>query len=73
MISRVGLGSSLAPSKAKFARKIHTTAQLSLSKTELVEIVAQKTGTSKLETKKILESLTDTVVNAVAKGTSHSI
>ena len=68
MINHVGLGSSLAPARAKFARKIHTTAQLSLSKAELVDIVAAKTGQTKQDTKKLIESLSDTIVNAVAKG-----
>ena len=42
----------------------------SVSKNDLIKIVATKAGVSQETTRSVLESLTDTIMNAVAKGDS---
>ena len=70
MLGRAALGPTFTPTKARIAmRGVHMSAQAnSLSKNELVDIIAVKSGVKKDSVKSMLESLTETVVNAVAQG-----
>lgn len=72
MLGRAALGPTFAhPTKARIGmRGVHMSAQAnsSLSKQELIEIVSTKSGVKKESVKSVLESLTDSIVNAVAQG-----
>jgi hypothetical protein len=71
MLGRAALGSTFTPSKARIGmRSIHMSAQANsaLSKQELIDIVSTKSGVKKESVKSVLESLTDSIVNAVAQG-----
>ncbi|KAG7666797.1 hypothetical protein Ndes2526B_g04712 [Nannochloris sp. 'desiccata'] len=70
MLGRAALGPTFSPTKARIGlRGVHMSAQAnsSLTKQELIDIVSTKSGVKKESVKSVLESLTDSIVNAVAQ------